>query len=104
MFFTGWVTFRTSIQRQDPTPPYLLSQIKDFNFDSSAVEVVGLAFLRWIILGAVLLRSRACLVRVKADGTIKPSVDAIVALTTCAVSAGYCVFKACYIRCCCCTW
>eukprot|EP00903_Cladosiphon_okamuranus_P012069 g11330.t1 len=68
-------------------------QFKDFNFDSSAVEVVGLALLRWVVLGAVLLRSRACLVRVKADGTIKPSVDAIVALTTCAVSAGYCVFK-----------
>lgn len=68
-------------------------QITDFNFDSSAVEVVGLAVLRWVVLATVLLRSRACLVRVKADGTIKPSVDAIVALTTCAVSAGYCVFK-----------
>lgn len=75
--------------------PRVLPQILDFDFDSSALEVVALALLRWVVLAAVLVRSRACLVRLKADGTIKPSVDAVVALAVCAVSAGYSVFKVC---------
>lgn len=65
----------------------------DYQFDSSAIEVVVLGLVRWLVLVAVLLRSRACLVRVKDDGTIKPSADAVTAVTVCAVSAGYCVFK-----------
>ncbi|CAM9199139.1 unnamed protein product, partial [Ectocarpus sp. 12 AP-2014] len=68
-------------------------QVTDYQFDSSAIEVVILGLVRWLVLVVVLLRSRACLVRVKDDGSIKPSPDAIIAVTVCAVSAGYCVFK-----------
>lgn len=68
-------------------------QVTNYRFDSSAIEVAGLAVLRWVVLAAVLMRSRACLVRVKGDGTIIPSIDAVIALAVCAISAGYCVFK-----------
>lgn len=68
-------------------------KVTDYQFDSSAIEVVVLAVLRWLVLGAVLMRSRASLVRVKGDGTIKASVEVMVALITCAASAAYCVFK-----------
>lgn len=71
-------------------------QVTDYRFDSSAIEVVLLALLRLLVLAAVLMRSRASLVRVRGDGTIKPSMEAMVALVLCALSAGYCVFKVCY--------
>lgn len=68
----------------------------NYQFDQSAVEVIVLCLVRLIVLGTVLLRSRACLVRVKMDGTIKPSLEAMAALWICGLSAAYCVFKVCH--------
>ena len=68
-------------------------QVTDYRFDSSAIEVVLLAVVRLVVLLAVLLRSRACLVRVNGDGRIKPSPGAMVAFVVCAGCAAYCVFK-----------
>lgn len=75
-----------------------MEQVTDYDFDSSAIEVVVLAVVRLTVLLAVLLRSRASLVRVNGDGTISPSVEAMVALVLCAASAAYCVFKVCVGR------
>lgn len=68
-------------------------QVQEYGFDSSAVEVALLAVVRLIVLAIVLVRSKSCLVRVRGDGTILPSVEAVIAMALCALSACYCVFK-----------
>ncbi|CAM9786622.1 unnamed protein product [Ascophyllum nodosum] len=69
------------------------NQVTKYRFDSAAIEVVLLAVVRLAVLAVVLGRSKACLVRVRGDGTIVPSAGAVVAMTLCAASACYCVFK-----------
>lgn len=69
------------------------TQVSDYKFDSSALEVVALTCFRLVILSAVLLRSRPSMVRVNGLGVIKTSTLAVMAQTVCWVSAAYCAFK-----------
>lgn len=64
-----------------------------YEFERSSMEVIALAVVRVFFLIAVLIRSKACLIRVKGDGTIKPSFEARATLFLCAISTAYCVFK-----------